>query len=112
MTRFLGFMTLVLVLLIVGVMAGCTGAQAVPGATTFFTYTAPNGVKVSFQSDKDSTADLVSFDPATGQLRIEKMNSKGSAIADQQAAFMTQQSNNMTTLVKALLDSILSKVPS
>ena len=57
-----GFLSIV-ILAVLATLVGCTGASAVPGGTCFASYAAPDGTRVTWQNDKDTSADSISFDP-------------------------------------------------
>lgn len=88
-------------------MFGCTGAQAVPGATCTFTFAKQDGTRVQFTSDKDTSADSVRFDPVTGQIEIVKLNSNGSNLAPAQMLAFIQQSNNATIIAQAVSNAVV-----
>ncbi|MFB3893255.1 MAG: hypothetical protein ACE15C_14660 [Phycisphaerae bacterium] len=112
MNRLWMFLYLIVSLFLPSLLAvGCTGEQAVPGATCRATFKAHDGTIVTWESDKDTSAKNLKFNPSTGELEIQDLNSVGSALAPYQAAYMIQMSNNSLAAWKGFMDFVQAATP-
>lgn len=100
-------------LLLVVVLFGCVGcgAEAVPGGTAYFNLTRPDGTKVLFKNNKDTSLNEFEADMATGIVKLKGLNSNGSNLGNLQMQWSIVESNNRRAVLGDLISMIRELAP-
>lgn len=96
---------------IAALLPGCTGEQLAPGGGASFAYTDANGHGVVWRSNKDISANTLMFNPQTGELTVNGLNSNASTLGAIQGHASEYQLNQWTTSYVATVNAIQSVAP-
>lgn len=92
------------------VCTGC-GAEAVPGGTAYISLTRPDGTRVTFKNNKDTSLESLEADVATGKITLKGLNSNGSNLGNLQMQWSIVESNNRAAVLGQMIGAIRELAP-